>query len=110
MLLSINSLVIIYIFKTLIILRKKNIMKTFDEIVSEYMQCDKKTLAEMLALRDLYKGDNSSTINAPIQPYNPYQPWYPINCPSKKDEEPWRGYKIWCGATNDYTTVTRNLS
>ena len=85
-------------------------MKTFDEIVSEYMQCDKKTLAEMLALRDLYKGDNSSTINVPIKPYNPYQPLYPINCPSKKDEEPWRGYKIWCGATNDYTTVTRNLS
>ena len=41
-------------------------MKTFDEIVSEYMQCDKKTLAEMLALRDLYKGDNSSTIKSNV--------------------------------------------
>lgn len=81
-------------------------MKTFDELVSEYMQCEKKTLAELLALRDLYKGDDSTSINVPSQPYSPYQPWCPINCPSKKDEEPWGGYKIWADSNDKNRSIS----
>ena len=59
-------------------------MTDFEKRVNEYMQCDKKTLAELLALRDLqfppyqpipntpYVGD------PPIYPWNPNGQWWPI--------------------------------
>lgn len=46
-------------------------METYEELVERYMKCDKKTLAEMLALRDL-----PYVPKAPInEPYQP-QPWH----------------------------------
>lgn len=50
-------------------------METFEEKVERYMKCDKKTLAEMLALKDL--ADNT-TIAVPFYPYDnqPIGPYY----------------------------------
>ena len=51
-------------------------MTDFEKRVNEYMQCDKKTLAELLALRDL---NNITPIEEPNTPlrdlqFPPYQP------------------------------------
>lgn len=51
-------------------------MTDFEKRVNEYMQCDKKTLAELLALRDL---NNITPIEEPKTPlrdlqFPPYQP------------------------------------
>ena len=51
-------------------------MTDFEKRVNEYMQCDKKTLAELLALRDL---NNITPIEEPKAPlrdlqFPPYQP------------------------------------
>lgn len=58
-------------------------MTDFEKRVNEYMQCDKKTLAELLALRDL---NNITPIEEPKTPlrdiqFPPYQPIpnYPWN-------------------------------
>ena len=53
-------------------------MTDFEKRVNEYMQCDKKTLAELLALRDLQFPPYQPT---PITPYvgdpPPNYPWSP---------------------------------
>lgn len=62
-------------------------METFEELVERYMRCDKKTLAELLALKDMCY-PQTPKINEPYQP----QPWqfpsYPY-CP-------WQTPTIWC--------------
>lgn len=69
-------------------------MQTFEELVEMYMKCDKKTLAELLALRDL--PTQKPVINEPYQP-QPYTfPQYPL------DYWPW--WKTW------YTTTTDNVT
>ena len=50
-------------------------METFEEKVERYMQCDKRTLAEMLAMRELIDYNNYQ-INE-IKQNDPYR----IDCP-----------------------------
>lgn len=64
-------------------------MKRFEALVEEYMQCDKKTLAEMLALRDIRQPDMAPT---------------PVYLPPSDDsllDPNWKFPKIWC---SDHTT------
>lgn len=50
-------------------------METFEEKVERYMQCDKRTLAEMLAMRELVDSNNKQ-INE-LREIDPYH----IDCP-----------------------------
>lgn len=89
-------------------------MTDFEKRVNEYMQCDKKTLAEMLALRDL---NNITPIEEPKTPlrdmqFPPYQPMPNIqpNTPNTGDKlpnYPWNpngpwGPIVWCETNTQY--------
>ena len=89
-------------------------MTDFEKRVNEYMQCDKKTLAEMLALRDL---NNITPIEEPKTPlrdiqFPPYQPMPNIqpNTPNTGDKlpnYPWNpngpwGPIVWCTTNTQY--------
>lgn len=50
-------------------------METFEEKVERYMQCDKRTLAEMLAMRELVDSSNQQ-----INEIRPIDPYY-VDCP-----------------------------
>jgi hypothetical protein len=89
-------------------------MTDFEKRVNEYMQCDKKTLAELLALRDL---NNITPIEEPKTPlrdmqFPPYQPMPNIqpNTPNTGDKlpnypwypnGPW-GPIVWCETNTQY--------
>jgi len=52
-------------------------METFEEKVERYMQCDKRTLAEMLALKDLVDENRQYMYYRPyIDTVEPIQPYY----------------------------------
>lgn len=89
-------------------------MTDFEKRVNEYMQCDKKTLAELLALRDL---NNITPIEEPKTPlrdiqFPPYQPMPNIqpNTPNIGDplpNYPWNpngpwGPIVWCTTNTQY--------
>ena len=89
-------------------------MTDFEKRVNEYMQCDKKTLAELLALRDL---NNITPIEEPKTPlrdvqFPPYQPMPNIqpNTPNTGDKlpnYPWNpngpwGPVVWCTTNTQY--------
>lgn len=89
-------------------------MTDFEKRVNEYMQCDKKTLAELLALRDL---NNITPIEEPKTPirdvqFPPYQPMPNIqpNTPNTGDplpNYPWNpngpwGPIVWCTTNTQY--------
>ena len=89
-------------------------MTDFEKRVNEYMQCDKKTLAELLALRDL---NNITPIKEPKTPlrdiqFPPYQPMPNIqpNTPNTGDKlpnYPWNpngpwGPVVWCTTNTQY--------
>lgn len=89
-------------------------MTDFEKRVNEYMQCDKKTLAELLALRDL---NNITPIEEPKTPlrdiqFPPYQPMPNIqpNTPNTGDKlpnYPWSpngpwGPVVWCTTNTQY--------
>lgn len=89
-------------------------MTDFEKRVNEYMQCDKKTLAELLALRDL---NNITPIEEPKTPlrdikFPPYQPMPNIqpNTPNTGDQlpnYPWNpngpfGPIVWCETNTQY--------
>ena len=89
-------------------------MTDFEKRVNEYMQCDKKTLAELLALRDL---NNITPIEDPKTPlrdiqFPPYQPMPNIqpNTPNTGDplpNYPWNpngpwGPIVWCTTNTQY--------
>ena len=89
-------------------------MTDFEKRVNEYMQCDKKTLAELLALRDL---NNITPIEGPKTPlrdiqFPPYQPMPNIqpNTPNTGDKlpnYPWNpngpwGPVVWCTTNTQY--------
>lgn len=89
-------------------------MTDFEKRVNEYMQCDKKTLAELLALRDL---NNITPIEEPKTPlrdiqFPPYQPMPNIqpNIPNTGDplpNYPWNpngpwGPIVWCTTNTQY--------
>ena len=89
-------------------------MTDFEKRVNEYMQCDKKTLAELLALRDL---NNITPIEEPKTPlrdiqFPPYQPMPNIqpNTPNTGDKLPncpWNpngpwGPVVWCTTNTQY--------
>ena len=89
-------------------------MTDFEKRVNEYMQCDKKTLAELLALRDL---NNITPIEEPKTPlrdiqFPPYQPMPNIqpNTPNTGDKlpnYPWNpngpwGPIVWCEINTQY--------
>jgi hypothetical protein len=89
-------------------------MTDFEKRVNEYMQCDKKTLAELLALRDL---NNITPIEEPKTPlkdvqFPPYQPMPNIqpNTPNTGDplpNYPWNpngpwGPIVWCTTNIQY--------
>ena len=89
-------------------------MTDFEKRVNEYMQCDKKTLAELLALRDL---NNITPIEEPKTPlrdvqFPPYQPMPNIqpNTPNTGDplpNYPWNpngpwGPIVWCETNTQY--------
>ena len=89
-------------------------MTDFEKRVNEYMQCDKKTLAELLALRDL---NNITPIEEPKTPlrdiqFPPYQPMPNIqpNIPNTGDKlpnYPWNpngpwGPVVWCTTNTQY--------
>ena len=89
-------------------------MTDFEKRVNEYMQCDKKTLAELLALRDL---NNITPIEEPKTPlrdiqFPPYQPMPNIqpNTPNTGDKlpnYPWNpngpwGPIVWCTTNTQY--------
>lgn len=79
--------------KFLFFSKTANIMKDFKELVEFYMQCDKKTLAELLALRDLRETEGNN-INwgktvTPMEcpPYPAYQ--WPYDYPWNRLWETW---------------------
>ena len=89
-------------------------MTDFEKRVNEYMQCDKKTLAELLVLRDL---NNITPIEEPKTPlrdvqFPPYQPMPNIlpNTPYTGDplpNYPWNpngpwGPIVWCTTNTQY--------
>ena len=89
-------------------------MTDFEKRVNEYMQCDKKTLAELLVLRDL---NNITPIEEPKTPlrdvqFPPYQPMPNIlpNTPNTGDplpNYPWNpngpwGPIVWCTTNTQY--------
>ena len=89
-------------------------MTDFEKRVNEYMQCDKKTLAELLALRDF---NNITPIEEPKTPlrdiqFPPYQPMPNIqpNTPNTGDKlpnYPWNpngpwGPVVWCTTNTQY--------
>lgn len=89
-------------------------MTNFEKRVNEYMQCDKKTLAELLALREL---NNITPIEEPKTPlrdmqFPPYQPMPNIqpNTPNTGDKlpnYPWNpngpwGPVVWCTTNTQY--------
>lgn len=89
-------------------------MTDFEKRVNEYMQCDKKTLAELLALRDL---NNITPIEEPKTPlrdiqFPPYRPMPNIqpNTPNTGDPlptYPWNpngpwGPVVWCETNTQY--------
>ena len=89
-------------------------MTDFEKRVNENMQCDKKTLAELLALRDL---NNITPIEEPKTPlrdiqFPPYQPMPNIqpNTPNIGDpipNYPWNpngpwGPIVWCTTNTQY--------
>lgn len=91
--------------------KMEKIPSEFEKRVSQYMECDKKTLAELLAMRDLgiYPYDKEKNGNTPLRepidwtpvypniptnpitPNQPYWPWSPDNpfCPW-----PWRPNEV----------------
>ena len=86
-------------------------MTDFEKRVNEYMQCDKKTLAELLALRDL---NNITPIEEPKTPlrdvqFPPYQPMPNIqpNTGDPLPNYPWNpngpwGPIVWCTTNTQY--------
>ena len=89
-------------------------MTDFEKKVNEYMQCDKKTLAELLALRDL---NNITPIEEPKTPlrdmqFPPYRPMPNIqpNTPNTGDplpNYPWNPNGpwdpiVWCTTNTQY--------
>lgn len=94
-------------------------MTDFEKRVNEYMQCDKKTLAELLALRDLNHITPITPIEEPktpardkVLPPPPYQPMPNIqpNTPNVGDplpNYPWSpngpwGPIVWCETNTQY--------
>lgn len=81
-------------------------MTDFEKRVNEYMQCDKKTLAELLALRDL---NNITPIEEPKTPlrdlqFPPYKPPYtgdPLPIQPWNPNGPW-GPIVWCETNTQY--------
>ena len=80
-------------------------MTDFEKRVNEYMQCDKKTLAELLALRDL---NNITPIEEPKTPlrdlqFPPYQPTpnTPYTGDPPPSNGPW-GPIVWCTTNTQY--------
>lgn len=49
-------------------------MKDFSKLFEEYMMMDKKTLAQILAMRDLREQEEKNISPFDIQPYYPYYP------------------------------------
>lgn len=53
----------------------------FNRLVEQYMLLDKKTLAELLAMKELAGRLDIPVVpsypNTPIPPYPPYNPWWP---------------------------------
>lgn len=89
-------------------------MTDFEKRVETYMQCDKRTLAELLALREL---NNITPIEEPKTPlrdiqFPPYQPMPNIqpNTPNTGDKlpnYPWNpngpwGPIVWCTTNTQY--------
>jgi hypothetical protein len=53
---------------------------TFNDLVEKYLMCDKRTLAELLALRDLQDKNSNPYPQYPQYPqYPPYVPQYPLS-------------------------------
>lgn len=89
-------------------------MTDFEKRVNEYMQCDKKTLAELLALRDLNKITPIEEPNTPLKdikfPPYPTMPDIQPNTPNTGDQiprYPWNpngpwGPIIWCETNTQY--------
>ena len=87
-------------------------MTDFEKRVNEYMQCDKKTLAELLALRDLNNITPITPIEEPktpardkVLPPPPYQPMPNIRDPLPNypwnPNGPW-GPIVWCETNTQY--------
>jgi hypothetical protein len=89
-------------------------MTDFEKLVEKYMQCEKRTLAELLALREL---NNITPIEDPKTPlrdmqFPPYQPMPNIqpNTPNTGDKlpnYPWNpngpwGPIVWCETNTQY--------
>lgn len=90
-------------------------MTDFEKRVNEYMQCDKKTLAELLALRDL---NYITPIEEPKTPARdkilppPHQPMPNIqpNTPNTGDKPPYYPWNpnspwgpiVWCETNTQY--------
>jgi hypothetical protein len=89
-------------------------MTDFEKLVEKYMQCEKRTLAELLALREL---NNITPIEDPKTPlrdmqFPPYQPMPNIqpNTPNTGDKlpnYPWNpngpwGPIVWCTTNTQY--------
>lgn len=89
-------------------------MTEFEKLVEKYMQCEKRTLAELLALREL---NNITPIEDPKTPlrdmqFPPYQPIPNIqpNTPNTGDKlpnYPWNpngpwGPIVWCETNTQY--------
>ena len=53
----------------------------FNRLVEQYMLLDKKTLAELLAMKELAGRLDIPVVpsypNTPMPPYHPYNPWWP---------------------------------
>lgn len=89
-------------------------MTEFEKLVEKYMQCEKRTLAELLALREL---NNITPIEDPKTPlrdmqFPPYQPMPNIqpNTPNTGDKlpnypwnpnGPWEPI-VWCETNTQY--------
>lgn len=52
-------------------------MKEFSTLFEEYMMMDKKTLAQLLAMRDYREQQDNEQQLYPYYPYNPLQPFVP---------------------------------
>lgn len=99
--------------------KMEKIPSEFEKRISQYMECDKRTLAELLAMRDLgiYPYDKEKNGNPPLRepidwtpvypniptnPITPNQPYYPWSPNNPFGPWPW----------NDiiYTTYTTSWS
>lgn len=87
--------------------KMEKIPSEFEKRVSQYMECDKRTLAELLAMRDLgiYPYDKEKNGNTPLRepidwtpvypniptnPITPNQPYWPCSPDNPFGPWPWR--------------------